>query len=170
MPGRTAKRGSHFISWLTDSLEPWTQFFSQYLQGSNQLNEALLESINNAKKIHLVPCHLRDNFVLRFAICSRTVESAHIHFAWDHIRQKASEILEANTKGKWANCSRWVALNPTLISFQLLMSQATVIRHFYIFSWKMEMSRKNVMWPICTILAGAGKNYLVQSFSPFWSQ
>lgn len=70
------------------------------LKGSNQLNEALLESINNAKKIHLVPCHLRDNFVLRFAICSRTVESAHIHLAWDHIRQKASEILEANTKGK----------------------------------------------------------------------
>ncbi|XP_049633435.1 aromatic-L-amino-acid decarboxylase [Suncus etruscus] len=70
------------------------------LKGSNQLNEALLESINNAKKIHLVPCHLRDNFVLRFAICSRTVESAHIHFAWDHIREKASELLKANTKGK----------------------------------------------------------------------
>lgn len=70
------------------------------LKGSNQLNEALLESINNAKKIHLVPSHLRDNFVLRFAICSRTVESSHIHFAWDHIREKASEILEANTKSK----------------------------------------------------------------------
>ncbi|XP_040311004.1 aromatic-L-amino-acid decarboxylase isoform X2 [Herpailurus yagouaroundi] len=65
------------------------------LKGSNKLNEALLERINGTKKIHLVPCHLRDKFVLRFAICSRTVESAHVRLAWEHISQLASDLLGA---------------------------------------------------------------------------
>uniref|UniRef100_A0A8C9CBQ4 Aromatic-L-amino-acid decarboxylase n=1 Tax=Phocoena sinus TaxID=42100 RepID=A0A8C9CBQ4_PHOSS len=65
------------------------------LKGSNKLNEALLERINSAKKIHLVPCHLRDQFVLRFAICSRTVESAHVQLAWEHIRGLATDLLGA---------------------------------------------------------------------------
>lgn len=65
------------------------------LKGSNKLNEALLERINGAKKIHLVPCHLRDKFVLRFAICSRVVESAHVQLAWEHIRGLATDLLAA---------------------------------------------------------------------------
>uniref|UniRef100_A0A672TLR8 Aromatic-L-amino-acid decarboxylase n=1 Tax=Strigops habroptila TaxID=2489341 RepID=A0A672TLR8_STRHB len=64
------------------------------LKGSNELNEALLKSINEAKKIHLVPCHLREKFVLRFAICSRMVESTHIKFAWQHISQLATDLLK----------------------------------------------------------------------------
>uniref|UniRef100_A0A8C0HJP4 Aromatic-L-amino-acid decarboxylase n=1 Tax=Buteo japonicus TaxID=224669 RepID=A0A8C0HJP4_9AVES len=64
------------------------------LKGSNELNKALLKSINEAKKIHLVPCHLREKFVLRFAICSRTVESTHIKFAWQHISQLATDLLK----------------------------------------------------------------------------
>uniref|UniRef100_A0A8C0B265 Aromatic-L-amino-acid decarboxylase n=1 Tax=Buteo japonicus TaxID=224669 RepID=A0A8C0B265_9AVES len=63
-------------------------------KGSNELNKALLKSINEAKKIHLVPCHLREKFVLRFAICSRTVESTHIKFAWQHISQLATDLLK----------------------------------------------------------------------------
>ncbi|XP_062035089.1 aromatic-L-amino-acid decarboxylase [Lepus europaeus] len=73
------------------------------LKGSNQVNEALLQRINDAKKIHLVPCHLRDKFVLRLAICSRTTESAHVRLAWAHIRELAGAVLEAEpaaeTKG-----------------------------------------------------------------------
>ncbi|XP_040602583.1 aromatic-L-amino-acid decarboxylase isoform X3 [Mesocricetus auratus] len=65
------------------------------LKGSNQLNETLLQKINSARKIHLVPCHLRDKFVLRFAVCSRTVESAHVQLAWEHIRELASVVLRA---------------------------------------------------------------------------
>uniref|UniRef100_A0A2K6F979 Aromatic-L-amino-acid decarboxylase n=1 Tax=Propithecus coquereli TaxID=379532 RepID=A0A2K6F979_PROCO len=65
------------------------------LKGSNKLNEALLQRINSAKKIHLVPCHLRDKFVLRFAICSRTVESAHVRLAWEHITELAAAVLSA---------------------------------------------------------------------------
>uniref|UniRef100_A0A8D2D9A5 Aromatic-L-amino-acid decarboxylase n=1 Tax=Sciurus vulgaris TaxID=55149 RepID=A0A8D2D9A5_SCIVU len=63
------------------------------LKGSNQLNEALLQRINSAKKIHLVPCHLRDKIVLRFAVCARTVESAHVQFAWEHIKELAGDVL-----------------------------------------------------------------------------
>uniref|UniRef100_A0A8C6R215 Aromatic-L-amino-acid decarboxylase n=2 Tax=Nannospalax galili TaxID=1026970 RepID=A0A8C6R215_NANGA len=65
------------------------------LKGSNQLNEALLEKINSTKKIHLVPCCLQDKFVLRFVLCSRTVESAHVQQAWQHIRELADSLLRA---------------------------------------------------------------------------
>lgn len=68
---------------------------SSSLQGSNKLNEALLDRINSSRKIYLVPCHLRDKFVLRFAICSRTVESAHVQMAWEHIRALATSLLGA---------------------------------------------------------------------------
>ncbi|XP_062986588.1 aromatic-L-amino-acid decarboxylase [Elgaria multicarinata webbii] len=65
------------------------------LKGTNELNEALLQRIKDAKKIHLVTCYLREKYVLRFAICARTVESAHVHFAWKHITQLANELLKA---------------------------------------------------------------------------
>ncbi|XP_016053822.1 PREDICTED: aromatic-L-amino-acid decarboxylase isoform X4 [Miniopterus natalensis] len=65
------------------------------LKGSNKLNEDLLDRISSAKKIHLVPCHLRGRFVLRFAICARTVEPAHVQQAWAHIQTLASALLEA---------------------------------------------------------------------------
>uniref|UniRef100_A0A8C6VPC8 Aromatic-L-amino-acid decarboxylase n=1 Tax=Naja naja TaxID=35670 RepID=A0A8C6VPC8_NAJNA len=60
----------------------------------NELNEVLLKNINDARKIHLVPCHLRGKFVLRFAICARTVESSHIQFAWKNITTIASVLLK----------------------------------------------------------------------------
>ncbi|XP_015422358.1 PREDICTED: aromatic-L-amino-acid decarboxylase [Myotis davidii] len=65
------------------------------LKGPNKLNEDLLDRINGAKEIHLVPCHLRDKFVLRFAICSRTAESAHVQQAWAHIQALATALLGA---------------------------------------------------------------------------
>ncbi|XP_034990868.1 aromatic-L-amino-acid decarboxylase [Zootoca vivipara] len=65
------------------------------LKGTNELNEALLKNINDSRKIHLVPCNLRGKFVLRFAVCARTVESAHVQFAWKHITKLAGELLKA---------------------------------------------------------------------------
>ncbi|XP_048882511.1 aromatic-L-amino-acid decarboxylase [Brienomyrus brachyistius] len=62
------------------------------LKGSNDLNETLLKRINSAKRIHLVPCQLEGKFVLRFAICARTIESRHVQEAWAHITQVASEL------------------------------------------------------------------------------
>ncbi|XP_060103766.1 aromatic-L-amino-acid decarboxylase [Heteronotia binoei] len=68
------------------------------LKGTNELNEALLKSINDARKIHLVPCRLKGKFVLRFSICARTVESTHVQFAWKHIEKLASELLKAQKR------------------------------------------------------------------------
>ncbi|XP_077125476.1 aromatic-L-amino-acid decarboxylase [Ranitomeya variabilis] len=65
------------------------------LKGSNTLNKSLLQKINNLKKIHIVPCCLGDKFILRFAVCARTVESNHIVFAWKHIEELATELLMA---------------------------------------------------------------------------
>uniref|UniRef100_W5LYC2 Aromatic-L-amino-acid decarboxylase n=2 Tax=Lepisosteus oculatus TaxID=7918 RepID=W5LYC2_LEPOC len=64
------------------------------LKGSNALNEKLLKRINDTRKIHLVPCHLSGSFVLRFAVCARTTESKHIQFAWKHIAEIASQLLQ----------------------------------------------------------------------------
>ncbi|XP_048195532.1 aromatic-L-amino-acid decarboxylase [Perognathus longimembris pacificus] len=63
------------------------------LKGPNQLSITLLQKIGSAKKIHLVPCHLGRKFVLRFAVCSRVVESVHVRQAWAHIQELAGLVL-----------------------------------------------------------------------------
>uniref|UniRef100_A0A6Q2YRI2 Aromatic-L-amino-acid decarboxylase n=1 Tax=Esox lucius TaxID=8010 RepID=A0A6Q2YRI2_ESOLU len=63
-------------------------------KGSNEMNEVLLKRINNGKKIHLVPCQLSGQFVLRFAICARTTESRHVREAWRIISQLAEEVMQ----------------------------------------------------------------------------
>ncbi|KAM3929796.1 aromatic-L-amino-acid decarboxylase isoform 1-T2 [Leptodactylus fuscus] len=70
------------------------------LKGSNELNKSLLQKINNLKKIHLVPCCLQDKFILRFAVCARTVESKHIVCAWKHIEELATELLMTEDEKK----------------------------------------------------------------------
>uniref|UniRef100_A0A8C8CV73 Aromatic-L-amino-acid decarboxylase n=1 Tax=Oncorhynchus tshawytscha TaxID=74940 RepID=A0A8C8CV73_ONCTS len=64
------------------------------LKGSNEVNETLLKRINNGRKIHLVPCQLSGQFVLRFAVCARTTESRHIREAWRLITQLAEEVMQ----------------------------------------------------------------------------
>ncbi|XP_066546994.1 aromatic-L-amino-acid decarboxylase [Amia ocellicauda] len=64
------------------------------LKGPNDLNEKLLKSINDTRKIHLVPCQLSGKFVLRFAVCARTTDSQHIQLAWKRIASAASLILQ----------------------------------------------------------------------------
>uniref|UniRef100_A0A8C7QF59 Aromatic-L-amino-acid decarboxylase n=1 Tax=Oncorhynchus mykiss TaxID=8022 RepID=A0A8C7QF59_ONCMY len=74
------------------------------LKGSNEVNETLLKRINNGRKIHLVPCQLSGQFVLRFAVCARTTESRHIREAWRLITQLAEEefpccLISCEVKG-----------------------------------------------------------------------
>lgn len=95
-----AERYCQRLAFLGDPLKSKSSGTSAWplcpsLQGSNKLNEDLLERINSAKKIHLVPCHLRDKFVLRFAICSRFVELTHVQQSWEHIRQLTTDLLRA---------------------------------------------------------------------------
>ncbi|XP_066441122.1 aromatic-L-amino-acid decarboxylase isoform X1 [Eleutherodactylus coqui] len=70
------------------------------LKGSNTLNKSLLQKINKDKKIHLVPCCLGEKFILRFAVCARTVQSNHIAFAWKHIEELATELMMAEGEKK----------------------------------------------------------------------
>ncbi|XP_069768341.1 aromatic-L-amino-acid decarboxylase isoform X4 [Narcine bancroftii] len=62
------------------------------IKGTNELNEKLLKRINDARKIHIVPCQLRDKFVLRFVICGRTSESKHVQYAWKIINEAARNL------------------------------------------------------------------------------
>ncbi|XP_044149428.1 aromatic-L-amino-acid decarboxylase-like isoform X5 [Bufo gargarizans] len=68
------------------------------LKGSNTLNKSLLQKINTLKKIHLVPSCLGEKFILRFAVCVRTLESNHVAFAWKHIEELATEVLKEGEK------------------------------------------------------------------------
>ena len=38
--------------------------------------------------------------MLRFAICSRTVELAHVQLAWEHIQEMAAMVLKAQGEEK----------------------------------------------------------------------
>ncbi|XP_078394753.1 aromatic-L-amino-acid decarboxylase isoform X2 [Cetorhinus maximus] len=64
------------------------------LKGSNDLNENLIKRVNEMRKIHIVPCQLQDKFVLRFAICARTVESEHVQYAWQNIKEIATVLQQ----------------------------------------------------------------------------
>ncbi|XP_048413307.1 aromatic-L-amino-acid decarboxylase isoform X2 [Stegostoma tigrinum] len=64
------------------------------LKGSNDLNENLIKRINEMRKIHIVPCQLQDKFVLRFAVCATTAESKHIQYAWQNIKEIATELQQ----------------------------------------------------------------------------
>uniref|UniRef100_A0A8C7DPE3 Aromatic-L-amino-acid decarboxylase n=1 Tax=Oncorhynchus kisutch TaxID=8019 RepID=A0A8C7DPE3_ONCKI len=87
---------------LFRSLKMWFVFriyglkgLQDYIRkGSNEVNETLLKRINNGRKIHLVPCLLSGQFVLRFALCARTTESRHIREAWQLITQLAEEVMQ----------------------------------------------------------------------------
>ncbi|XP_069768338.1 aromatic-L-amino-acid decarboxylase isoform X3 [Narcine bancroftii] len=69
---------------------PWNR--ENLTEGTNELNEKLLKRINDARKIHIVPCQLRDKFVLRFVICGRTSESKHVQYAWKIINEAARNL------------------------------------------------------------------------------
>ncbi|XP_078093012.1 aromatic-L-amino-acid decarboxylase [Mustelus asterias] len=62
------------------------------LKGSNDQNENLIKKINKIGKIHIVPCQLQDKFVLRFVICAQTAESKHVQYAWQNIKEIATDL------------------------------------------------------------------------------
>ncbi len=65
------------------------------LKGSDEINEALNKKINDKGKIHVTPCKVRGQFILRFAVCSRFTESEDIQFGFDEICKSADEVLAA---------------------------------------------------------------------------
>lgn len=69
------------------------------LKGDNELTQQLLDKINAAKKIYVIPCYIREKFVIRFAICSRITTTEDINFSWAEIISHVSAHL---TNGSYA--------------------------------------------------------------------
>ncbi|CAF0749937.1 unnamed protein product [Didymodactylos carnosus] len=61
--------------------------------GSNELNEKLLKSLNEDKRIYLVPSMVKGRFILRFAICSYLTEVKHVDYAWTVINEITTKLL-----------------------------------------------------------------------------
>ncbi|KAG0711054.1 Tyrosine decarboxylase [Chionoecetes opilio] len=64
------------------------------LRGSNDINQKLLSSINASGKLHMVPASLNDKYVIRFCVCRQTATEEDIDYAWEVIKQFASDVLE----------------------------------------------------------------------------
>eukprot|EP00095_Tigriopus_kingsejongensis_P010576 snap_masked-scaffold1137_size60140-processed-gene-0.11 protein:Tk10576 transcript:snap_masked-scaffold1137_size60140-processed-gene-0.11-mRNA-1 annotation:"aromatic-l-amino-acid decarboxylase" len=63
------------------------------LKGSNEINEALNQMINDEGKIHVTPSKVGDRFFLRVAICSKATESRDVEFAFEVIGCLADKVL-----------------------------------------------------------------------------
>ncbi|KAH7957123.1 hypothetical protein HPB52_015583 [Rhipicephalus sanguineus] len=63
-------------------------------EGSNQLNEKLLSSINASGKLHMVPASLNDRYVIRFCVCAPNACDADIVYAWHIVSQFTTELLQ----------------------------------------------------------------------------
>ena len=68
--------------------------FFRLKEQSNEVNEVLNKKINDRGKIHITPCNVNGQFILRFAVCSRFTESEDIQFAFDEICNVTDEILK----------------------------------------------------------------------------
>ncbi|XP_066930390.1 aromatic-L-amino-acid decarboxylase-like [Clytia hemisphaerica] len=64
------------------------------LIGDNTLNDKLNRRVNEARKIHMTPAYVNDQFVLRFVIASRLTENKDVKFAWDEIKNHADILLK----------------------------------------------------------------------------
>ena len=60
----------------------------------DDLNRRLLESLNKTGKLFLTHTTLRDKYVLRMAIASRTTKENHVKEAWELIKKNAEDILK----------------------------------------------------------------------------
>lgn len=64
------------------------------IKGSNEVNERLLKTINDDRRIHMVPSKVNDTFFLRFAVCASRTESKDVKFAWEVIQELTEKISD----------------------------------------------------------------------------
>lgn len=64
------------------------------IKGQNTLTKTLLSRLMERKNIFLVSCSYKNNFILRFVVCSRLSELHDIDFAWKEIQSQATTILD----------------------------------------------------------------------------
>ncbi|KAB0795493.1 hypothetical protein PPYR_12332 [Photinus pyralis] len=70
------------------------------LKGADKLNEKLLSNINESGKLHMVPAHVNDKYVIRFCAVAQNATEEDIDHAWDVITEFAAELLEAQAVDK----------------------------------------------------------------------
>lgn len=63
------------------------------VQGSNELNEALLKEINERGKVYMVPSKVKGSFFLRMAICSRYTQIEDIDVTWNEVNEAGKTVL-----------------------------------------------------------------------------
>jgi len=63
------------------------------VQGSNEINEALLKEINERGKVYMVPSKVKGTFFLRMAICSRYTQIEDIDVTWNEVNEAGKTVL-----------------------------------------------------------------------------
>lgn len=66
------------------------------LKSGDEATQKLLDDLTTDKTLYLVPCHLRDNLVIRFVVASRLTQKPDIDFAWKIICEHVDKILGPN--------------------------------------------------------------------------
>ncbi|KAH7728013.1 Aromatic-L-amino-acid decarboxylase [Aphelenchoides avenae] len=69
------------------------------LKGSNELNQALLTTLNCSGQIHMIPASLNGRYVIRFCVCQEHASDEDILAAYDIIKQ-AAKCLHYDPKSK----------------------------------------------------------------------
>merc|ERR1712198_175965 len=64
------------------------------LVGNNDLNKKLLSMINNSGRLHMVPTYMKDEYVIRMAVCAENATEDDMQAAWDITREMADLLLE----------------------------------------------------------------------------
>lgn len=64
------------------------------LKGANYYTQLLLRAINLSGKLHMVPALIRDDYVIRFAICAENANEDDINFAWNVIKEIAHDVIQ----------------------------------------------------------------------------
>lgn len=70
-----------------------TLYIRIIVQGSNELNEALLKEINERGKVYMVPSKVNGSFFLRMAICSRYTQIEDIDVTWNEVNEAGKTVL-----------------------------------------------------------------------------
>ncbi|KAL4220829.1 decarboxylase [Mactra antiquata] len=65
------------------------------LKGPNALTVRLLKTINESRRLHMVPALVNENYVIRFAICAENACDDDIKYAWDVISDAAEKLMSS---------------------------------------------------------------------------
>lgn len=62
------------------------------LKGTNELNERLVNTINQRKRMHILSTIVTGQYIIRFAVCSRLTELYDIEIAYRELLDALAEV------------------------------------------------------------------------------